>query len=74
MAARDRKAWREARVGAAFGALGWGWWGRGEEARKEGYRLRGERRRRRGDRGGVETREYRVYSLLLQSSKNCCAG
>jgi hypothetical protein len=23
MAARDRKAWREARVGAAFGALGW---------------------------------------------------
>jgi hypothetical protein len=70
MAGRDRKAWREARVGAAFGALGWG--GGGEE-RNRGREdtACGERE---GGEGGVETREYRVYSLLLQSSKNCCAG
>jgi hypothetical protein len=33
MAARDPKAWREARVGAAFGALGWARWPRGWAAR-----------------------------------------
>jgi hypothetical protein len=33
MAARDPKAWREARVGATFGALGWAWWPRGWAAR-----------------------------------------